>query len=77
MERVAGVAPRPTSKPAEDVEILAFGSDYRGMIYVTAGGGVVVAGVSSWAETREELEALVPAYSEWQRRVDRVIEYPL
>ena len=41
--------------------------DYRGMmmdpevIYVTAGGGVVVANVSTWAETREELEALVPA----------------
>jgi hypothetical protein len=65
--------------------------DYRGMmmdgevIYVTAGGGVVpgtrdlfmVAGVSSWVETLEELEALVPAYSEWQRRVGRFIKYAL
>jgi hypothetical protein len=52
---------------------------------VTAGGGVVpgardlfiVAAVSTWVETLEELEALVPAYSEWQRRVGRFIKYAL
>jgi len=65
--------------------------DYRGMmmdgevLYVTAGIGVLsgmrdlfmVAIVSDWVDDLEELEALVPAYSEWQRRVGRYIKYAL
>jgi phosphatidylserine/phosphatidylglycerophosphate/cardiolipin synthase-like enzyme len=65
--------------------------DYRGMmmdgevIYVTSGLGVmpafrdllVIAGVSTWVDDLDELEALVPAYSEWQRRVGRFIKYAL
>ena len=55
------------------------------VLYVTAGSGViaglrdllVIAGISTWVETLEELEKLVPAYSEWQRRVGRYIKYAL
>ena len=35
---------------------------------------LVIAGVSTWVD---ELEALVPAYSEWQRRIGRFIKYAL
>jgi hypothetical protein len=65
--------------------------DYRGMmmdgevLYVTSGLGVmpafrdllVIVGVSTWVEDLHELEALIPAYSEWQRRVGRFIKYAL
>jgi hypothetical protein len=65
--------------------------DYRGMmmdgevLYVTSGLGVmpgfrdllVIAGVSTWVDDLAELEALIPAYSEWQRRVGRFIKYAL
>jgi len=42
-----------------------------------ARGLFMVAGVSTWVETLKELEGLVPAYSEWQRRVGRCIKYAL
>jgi hypothetical protein len=65
--------------------------DYRGMmmdgevLYVTAGGGLipglrdltVIAAISTWVDDLEELEKLIPAYSEWQRRVGRYIKYAL
>jgi len=65
--------------------------DYRGMmmdgevLYLTAGGGVLagardlllIAGISTWVTTLEQLEELVPAYSEWQRRIGRFIKYAL
>ena len=38
---------------------------------------LLIAGVATWVETLEELEELVPAYSEWQRRVGRFIKYAL
>jgi hypothetical protein len=65
--------------------------DYRGMmmdgevLYVTSGTGImpglrdllVITGISTWVDDLDELEALVPAYSEWQRRVGRFIKYAL
>jgi hypothetical protein len=38
---------------------------------------VVVASVSIWVETLEELKVLVSAYGEWPRRVGRFIQYAL
>ena len=38
---------------------------------------LVIAGVSTWVDELDELEALVPAYSEWQRRIGRFIKYAL
>jgi hypothetical protein len=65
--------------------------DYRGMmmdgevLYLTSGRGIItglldllmIAAISTWVDDLEELEALVPAYSEWQRRVGRFIKYAL
>jgi hypothetical protein len=53
------------------------------VLYVTAGRGImpglldlfIIAGVSTWADDFNGLEELVPAHSEWQRRVGRTIEY--
>jgi hypothetical protein len=38
---------------------------------------LVLVGVSTWVEDLDELEALIPAYSEWHRRVGRFIKYAL
>jgi hypothetical protein len=79
------------AKAAGYLTVGSHNMDYRGMmmdgevLYVTSGGGVLpgvrdlflIAGVCTWVETLEELEALVPAYSEWQRRVGRFIKYAL
>jgi hypothetical protein len=87
----AEIRPEDIEKVAGYLTVGSHNMDYRGMmmdgevLYVTAGGGVMagvrdlfmVAGVSTWVETLEELEALVPAYSEWQRRVGRFIKYAL
>jgi hypothetical protein len=91
-ERAAAeTRPEDIEKVAGYLTVGSHNMDYRGMmmdgevLYVTAGGGIMpgardlfmVAGVSTWVETLEELEALVPAYSEWQRRVGRFIKYAL
>jgi hypothetical protein len=87
----AETRPEDIEKAAGYLSVGSHNMDYRGMmmdgevIYLTAGGGIVpgardlfvIAGVSTWVETLEELEALVPAYSEWQRRVGRFIKYAL
>jgi hypothetical protein len=88
---LAETRPEDIEKAAGYLTVGSHNMDYRGMmmdgevIYVTAGAGLVpggrdlfmVAGVSTWVDTLEELEALVPAYSEWQRRVGRFIKYAL
>jgi hypothetical protein len=91
-ERVRTLAdPKDRKHGAAYLTVGSHNMDYRGMmmdgevIYVTAGIGVipgmrdlfVTAAVSTWVETLEELEKLVPAYSEWQRRVGRFIKYAL
>jgi hypothetical protein len=38
---------------------------------------VVIAGICTWVDDLDELERLVPAYSEWQRRLGRLIKYAL
>jgi hypothetical protein len=55
------------------------------VLYVTAGRGImpgarylfIIAAVCTWVDDLEELKKLVPAYSEWQRRVGRFIRYAL
>jgi hypothetical protein len=37
----------------------------------------MLAGLSTWVEDLETLDALIPPYSEWQRRVGRYIKYAL
>jgi len=88
---LAETPPEVIEKAAGYLTVGSHNMDYRGMmmdgevIYVTAGSGIVpatrdllvIAGVSTWVKTLEELEALVPAYSEWQRRVGRFIKYAL
>jgi hypothetical protein len=90
-EARAKTRPEDLEKAAGYLTVGSHNMDYRGMmmdgevIYVTAGAGLVpgardlfvIAGDSTWVETLEELEALVPAYSEWQRRVGRFIKYAL
>ena len=87
----AKTAPEDIENAAAYLTVGSHNMDYRGMmmdgevLYVTSGGGIMagvrdlfqIAGVSTWVETLEELEALVPAYSEWQRRVGRFIKYAL
>jgi len=65
--------------------------DYRGMLmdgevlYISAGRGmmpalldlVMIAGIATWVDDLDELEELIPAYSEWQRRLGRFMKYAL
>jgi len=91
-ERVAALsAPEDVEKAAGYLTVGSHNMDYRGMmmdgevLYVTSGRGIMVGfrdlltilGVSTWVDELDELEALVPAYSEWQRRVGRFIKYAL
>jgi phosphatidylserine/phosphatidylglycerophosphate/cardiolipin synthase-like enzyme len=87
----ARVSPEVAEKAIGYLSVGSHNMDYRGMmmdgevLYLTAGRGVlsglrdllVIVGVSTWVDDLEELEALVPAYSEWQRRVGRFIKYAL
>jgi len=91
-ERVEALtAPEDLEKAAGYLTVGSHNMDYRGMmmdgevLYVTSGRGVMVglrdllliAGISTWVDELDELEALIPAYSEWQRRVGRFIKYAL
>jgi phosphatidylserine/phosphatidylglycerophosphate/cardiolipin synthase-like enzyme len=91
-ERVEALsAPEDVEKAAGYLTVGSHNMDYRGMmmdgevLYVTSGRGIMVGfrdlltilGVSTWVDELDELEALVPAYSEWQRRVGRFMKYAL
>jgi phosphatidylserine/phosphatidylglycerophosphate/cardiolipin synthase-like enzyme len=91
-ERVEALSePEDVEKAAGYLTVGSHNMDYRGMmmdgevLYVTSGSGIMVGfrdlltilGVSTWVDELDELEALVPAYSEWQRRVGRFIKYAL
>jgi phosphatidylserine/phosphatidylglycerophosphate/cardiolipin synthase-like enzyme len=87
----AKARPEDMEKATGYLTVGSHNMDYRGMmmdgevLYVTASGGLipglrdlfVIAGISSWIDDLEELEKLIPAYSEWQRRVGRYIKYAL
>ncbi len=65
--------------------------DYRGLmmdgevLYVTAGRGVlpgmldlaILLGLTDWVEDKGTLDALLPPYAEWQRKVGRFMKYAL
>ncbi len=65
--------------------------DYRGLmmdgevLYVTAARGVlpgmldlvVLLGLSDWVDDAHQLDALLPPYKEWQRKVGRFMKYGL
>jgi hypothetical protein len=65
--------------------------DYRGLmmdgevLYVTAGRGVLpgmldlvlLLGLAEWVNDAQELDALLPPYEEWQRKVGRFMKYAL
>jgi hypothetical protein len=65
--------------------------DYRGLmmdgevLYVTASRGVlpgmldlvILLGLSDWVEDAQQLDALLPPYKEWQRKVGRFMKYAL
>jgi hypothetical protein len=65
--------------------------DYRGLmmdgevVYVTAGRGVlpgmldlvILLGLTDWVEDKGTLDALLPPYAEWQRKVGRFMKYAL
>jgi hypothetical protein len=65
--------------------------DYRGLmmdgevLYVTASRGVlpgmldlvVLLGLCDWVDDTQQLDALLPPYKEWQRKVGRFMKYGL
>jgi hypothetical protein len=65
--------------------------DYRGLmmdgevLYVTAGRGVlpgmldlvILLGLSDWVDDARQLDALLPAYPDWQRKLGRFMKYAL
>ena len=65
--------------------------DYRGLmmdgevLYVTASRGVlpgmldlvILLGLSDWVDDSDQLDALLPPYKEWERRVGRFMKYAL
>jgi len=65
--------------------------DYRGLmmdgevVYVTEGRGVlpgmldlvILVGLCDWVEDKGTLDALLPPYKEWQRKVGRFMKYAL
>jgi phosphatidylserine/phosphatidylglycerophosphate/cardiolipin synthase-like enzyme len=87
----AKARPEDREKATGYLTVGSHNMDYRGMmmdgevLYVTASGGLipglrdltVIAAISTWVDDLEALEKLIPAYSEWQRRVGRYIKYAL
>jgi len=83
--------PEQREKAAGYLTVGSHNMDYRGMmmdgevLYITSGGGItpglidllLIASLSTWVEDLDSLDALIPPYNEWQRRIGRYIKYAL
>ena len=83
--------PEQRERAAGYLTVGSHNMDYRGMmmdgevLYITSGGGItpglidllLIASLSTWVEDLDSLDALIPPYNEWQRRIGRYIKYAL
>jgi hypothetical protein len=88
---VSSLSPEARARGIAYLSVGSHNMDYRGLmmdgevVYVTAGRGVlpgmldlvILLGLTDWVEDKETLDALLPPYAEWQRKVGRFMKYAL
>ena len=87
----ATTTPEERARAIAYLSVGSHNMDYRGLmmdgevLYVTASRGVlpgmldlvVLLGLCDWVDDTQELDALLPPYKEWQRKVGRFMKYGL
>jgi hypothetical protein len=87
----AKTTPEERARAIAYLSVGSHNMDYRGLmmdgevLYVTASRGVlpgmldlvILLGLSDWVDDARALDALLPPYKEWQRKVGRFMKYAL